>query len=107
MKYRVVIQPPARLEIDAAYVYLSERSVAVAERWLSGLETAIRSLEKWPLRSGLAPESREFAEKIRHLIYGKRTGRYRVLYVVRGVTVRVLHVRHGVQKPLSPDELET
>jgi plasmid stabilization system protein ParE len=43
---------------------------------------------------------------IRQLIYGGRRGRYRILYVVRGKEVRVLHVRHGAQRRMSGDEIE-
>ena len=107
MRFRVVIQPPAKLDIEAAYLYLREFSVGAANKWLNGIEKAIRSLEMWPRRFGLARESREFPEEIRQLIYGKRSGRYRILYVIRGRTVHVLHVRHGARRTLGPDEVET
>jgi len=79
MNYRVLIQPPARLDIEAAHLYLLDRSPAAASRWLKGIEKAIQSLRMWPNRFGLAPESREFTEDIRQLIYGRRSGRYRIL----------------------------
>ena len=106
MKYRVLIQPPARADVEAAYLYLRERSEDAAERWLSGLELTIASLSELPERFGLAPESKEFPEPIRQLVYGRRRGRYRILYVVRGKKVHVLHVRHGARRPLRPDESE-
>lgn len=68
MKFRVIIQPPAKLDIEAAYLYLREFSPQAADKWLDGIETAIRSLELWPRRFGLARESREFPEGIRQLI---------------------------------------
>jgi plasmid stabilization system protein ParE len=105
MKYRVIIQPPARADIEAAYLYLRDRSEDAAERWLSGLEEAIESLNQLPERFALAPESGEFPEHIRQLIYGRRRGRYRILYLVRENKVHVLHIRHGARRPLRPDEL--
>lgn len=54
----------------------------------------------------LAIESGEFTEEIRQLLYGKRSGRYRVLFVVRQNVVRVLHVRHGARQPLSAAQIE-
>jgi plasmid stabilization system protein ParE len=106
MKHKVIIQPPARLDIEAAYQYLRERAPDAAERWLAGIEKSIESLEQHPNRSQVAAESQEFPEVIRQLIYGGRRGRYRILYVVRGKEVRVLHVRHGAQRRMSGDEIE-
>src|SRR4051794_12966888 len=106
MNFRLVIQPPAKLDIDAAFVYIANRSMTAAQRWVDGLEDAIRSLAMFPRRCGIAPESREFPDEIRQLIYGRRSGRYRVLFVIRGRTVRVLHVRHGAQQTMSPDEIQ-
>ena len=106
MIYRVVIQPPAKLDIDAAFTYLALRSMPAAEKWLDGLEDAIRSLGRFPQRCGLAPESAEFPEEIRQLLYGRRGGTYRVLFVIRRRTVRVLHVRHGAMRPMRRDEIE-
>lgn len=72
MTFRIVIQPPAKLDIDAAYTYRAQQSARSAERWLAGLEDAIRPLARFPRRCAVAPESDEFAEEIRHLIYGRR-----------------------------------
>jgi len=106
MKFRVVIQPPAKLDIDAAFVYLAQRAPDAAERWLNGLEDAIQSLGTFPRRCGIAPEGREFPEEIRQLIYGRRRRRYRVLFVIRKRVVHVLHVRHGARRPMSGDEIQ-
>ena len=106
MKYRVLIQRPAHADIEAAYLYLRDRSESAAERWLAGVEQAIKTLDTFPHRCGLAPESKEFPEVIRQLLYGRRSGRYRILYIVRGEVVHVLHVRHGARRALRPDELE-
>ena len=48
MNFRVIIQPPAKLDIDAAFIYLAQLSPQAAERWLDGIEDAIRSLGKFP-----------------------------------------------------------
>jgi plasmid stabilization system protein ParE len=107
MKYQVLIQPPAQADIEAAYLYLRERSESAADRWLGGMESAIASLDSFPQRHGLAREDREFPEEIRQLLYGRRSGRFRVLYVVRGKVVHVLHVRHAAQRALQPGEIES
>src|SRR5438477_8604739 len=97
MKFRVVVEPPAAPDIEAAYLYLRERAPAAADRWLTGMEKALDSLQTMPRRHGLARESAEFEEEIRQMLYGRRRGMYRVLFVARGNVVRVLHVRHGAR----------
>jgi plasmid stabilization system protein ParE len=44
-----------------------------------------------------APENRSFKREIRQLLYDQ----YRILFTIRGRTVRVLHVRHGARIPLG------
>ena len=105
MKFQVIIQPPARQDIEAAYLYLHERAPRTADRWLAGIERAISSLERMPRRCGLARESEEFDEDIRQLLYGRRANKYRVLFVVRENIVRVLHVRYGARDSLTREEV--
>ena len=100
MKYRVIIQPPAHADIEEAYQWIRQDSPTYADRWHDSLTEAVNSLEAFPERCGLAPESEFFDEEIRQLLYGV----YRVLFVVRERTVYVLHVRHGAQEPLEPED---
>ena len=104
MKYRVIIEPPARTNIDEAYLWIAERNPAAAIKWFNGLEAAIRTLEDFPQRCPLAEESKVFDVEIRQLVYGKRVGAYRVLFTVtiREDAVHVLHVRHGRRRRLRP-----
>jgi len=53
----------------------------------------------------LARESREFDEPIRQMLYGKAPHIYRVLFILRGNRVYVLHVRHGARRTMEPSEL--
>ena len=106
MKYSVIVQPPAGRDIEAAYLYIQASSPASADRWLKGIETAIQSLARMPKRCALARESKEFLVEIRQLLYGKRKGTYRILFVVQNRQVRVLHVRHGARAPLPPNDIE-
>jgi len=58
--------------MEAAYRWISQRSIRNATRWFNGLDRAILSLAKNPQRFGLAPESDYFGKEIRQLLYGKR-----------------------------------
>jgi hypothetical protein len=40
------------------------------------------------------------------MLYGKPPHLYRVLFIVRGDRVYVLHVRHGARQTMEPGEIE-
>ena len=98
-------QPPARADIEAAYLYIREADPAAADRWLDRMEEAVRGLKRLPARCGVAPESKEFDDEIRQLLVGRGNSTYRVLFVIRGREVRVLHVRHGARRPMRRGEI--
>jgi plasmid stabilization system protein ParE len=102
MTYTVLIQPRAERDIEEAYRWRREQAPAAANRWLTGLRQKIATLATDPARCSLADESDAFGEEVRQLLYGKRRGVYRVLFVIREDTVRVLAVRHSARGPLEP-----
>jgi plasmid stabilization system protein ParE len=95
MKYRVEITATALAEVQEAYAWLAGRSSAAAGRWRAALLEAVDSLERFPERCPLAPESDHLGREIPQLLHGKRRGVYRILFEIRGRTVYVLRVRHG------------
>jgi len=103
MKYRVEITSEAESEIKEAYLWIHADSPANAARWRRGLLEAARSLSQQPTRCPLAPESAWFKQEIRQLLYGKRGGVYRVLFLIGEKTVSILHVRHAAREFLQPD----
>ena len=50
MIYRVIIQPNAEAELEAAYLYRYERAPQEAARWFAGFVEAINSLAQFPAR---------------------------------------------------------
>jgi plasmid stabilization system protein ParE len=103
MKYRVEITPEAESEIKDAYLWIHADSPANAARWRRGLLEAVRSLAQQPTRCPPAPESEHFKQEIRQLLYGKRSGVYRVLFIIGEKSVSILHVRHASRECLQPD----
>jgi len=100
--YRVELSDQAERDMEAAWLWISERSPSGATNWWNGLARTILALELHPLRHPKAPESAVFREDIRQAIYGRRNARYRILFTVRENRVIVLHVRHGARKVLGP-----
>jgi len=106
VKYAVLLTSQASLDLEAAALWIAEDFPSRALRWFDGISTHILKLADFPTRWPLAPESREFSVEIRQTIYGKRRGRYRVLFTVKNETVYVLHIRHGMRAVMTQLEIE-
>jgi plasmid stabilization system protein ParE len=99
MTYRVITQPDAEAEAEEAFRWLYEQSPEAAVGWYQGLREAIQSLAEHPHRCPVAPEAEGFSEPVRQLLYGKRRGIYRILFLIRGQIVHVISIRHGARQP--------
>lgn len=97
----VIIQPAAEHDIGAAYEWIAERDVAAAIRWYNRLVEVIFSLDVFPERCPLAPESKTVKTEIREIFHGRRQHKYRILFTVTAIEVHVLHVRHGARLALG------
>ncbi len=106
MSYQVLIQPPAFGEIETAYRWMCDYlSADAANQWYYDIQDAIASLQQFPYRCSVAPEAAIIGREIRQLWVGKgRT--YRILFVVEGDTVAILHIRHRRQTPLGTEPPE-
>ncbi|HEX6986527.1 MAG TPA: type II toxin-antitoxin system RelE/ParE family toxin [Planctomycetaceae bacterium] len=104
MTYEVRLTARAERDLEEAYRWYRERAAGHAERWYNGFLDALVSLERAPQSFPLIPERENFREEVRHLLYGRRRS-WRAIFVVRGGTVLVLHIRHSSRHTLSPDDL--
>lgn len=59
-----------------------------------------------PTRHPIAEESKDVGRIIRVMQFGKKRGRYRVLFTIAGSEVYVLHVRHGSRDRMSKEDLK-
>lgn len=106
MKYRVWIETRAARDIDEASGWMTAGSPEAAERWFNAIEAEIYSLEQFPSRRPRAREDGLFPYELRQLVYGRRHGRYRIIFTIRAQTVHVLHVRHGARPTMTKAELQ-
>jgi plasmid stabilization system protein ParE len=109
MKYRIEISSIAEAEADNASLRLARfTSPKQASVWYLGLLESIESLSQMPNRCALARENENFSLEIRQLLYGRGRNLYRVLFtIVDGdvvSTVRILHIRHGLQKTIGEED---
>jgi plasmid stabilization system protein ParE len=100
-RWNVIIELPAQQEIAAAHTWFAERDPQAADRWFNGLYDTMASLETFPDRCPLAPESRFFDREIRETFHGRRQHKYRILFTVMKNEVHILHVRHGARLALG------
>ncbi len=60
MSYQVIVQPPAETDIEEAVAWIAQYSPEKAALWYFDLTEAIESLQNFPARCPIAPESEEF-----------------------------------------------
>lgn len=90
-RYHIEIKPTAENDLTRRFRQIAEESPENAVIWYLRTIEAIEKLDVLAERCPLAPEDADIRIGIRHLIIGD----YRALYLIRGDTVEVLHVRHG------------
>lgn len=100
MSFQVEITEPAEGDAREAVRWIAQYAPEKASLWYFDFLAAADSLQEFPARCPLAPESSEVRE-LRHLLFSK----YRIIFLIDDETVYILHVRHQKQKPLSPDEV--
>ena len=103
-RWSIIIELPAQQDIAEAYSWLEERDSEAAHRWFNSIYDTIGSLEVFPERCPLAPESKFFDREIREAFHGRRQYKYRILFTVSESEVHVLHVRHGARRTLGEPE---
>lgn len=60
----------------------------------------------------MIPEADELGHPARHLLYGKRSGQYRIIFDIQeeseeGPCVRVLRIWHGSRDVITASDIET
>jgi plasmid stabilization system protein ParE len=100
-RWNVIVELPAQRDIAEARLCLAEREPDAAERWFNSIYDTIGSLETFPERCPLAPESKSFNTEIREIFHGRRQHKYRILFTASKNEVHVLHVRHGARLALG------
>jgi len=83
MEYQVEMSDEADAELDAAYLFLLQKSPDAASRWYIGARAAINSLSELPRCCPLARENASYPDnEVRQLLYGTGCSAYRILFMV-------------------------
>ena len=106
-RFQVIILPSAERDIGEAYEWwVDQNEEEAAVRWYNRLLEVVFSLDTFPERCPLAPESKFLNAEIREIFHRRRQHKYRILFTVAADTVHVLHVRHGARLALGESEPE-
>jgi plasmid stabilization system protein ParE len=106
MTYRLEITRRAIADRDACFDFIFAKSPDGALRWLDAFEAAAAALLTQPY-CGEAPESDDHEETIRQKLFKTKLGSmYRLLYIVRGDVIYVIHVRGAGQDVMRSDAIE-
>ena len=102
MIYRIIVQPRAERDLrEAARFILGEsKSRAKALQWAQDVRAKIDTLQTNPERCPIDIDSDAYGREVRVLLFGKRRGVYRILFVIEGGVVHVLTVRHSARQSL-------
>jgi toxin ParE1/3/4 len=103
MAYLVNITARAERDFAELYQQINAAHSEAALKWYRGFKEALLSLEEYPNRCPVTPES----DKFRHLLYGNKPHIYRAIYRVleKQKQVEVLHVRHGARRRFNRSEV--
>ena len=102
MEFKVEITPQAEADIEQAFQNIHDRSPGNAVAWRHQLYEKIQTLRTLPERCSLAPENEHVSSEVRQILFGW----YRILFIINGDVVRIVTVRHGARRFLTPDQLE-
>lgn len=100
-RWNVIVELPAQQDIAEACLWIAEYDVEAANRWFASLYEDIGSLEMFPERCPLAPESKFLNREIREIFHGRRQYKYRILFTMKRSEVHIVHVRHGSRLALG------
>lgn len=104
MTYQVTIQSRELRDTEGIFRWLANNvAPEFADQWYDEPQTAIKSLETFPNRCSMAPEAKAIKRDIRQLLFSKRK-EYRILFLIQGDTVFVVHARHSHRARLTVDD---
>jgi plasmid stabilization system protein ParE len=103
MAYRVSLAAPAERDLHSAYERIRDLAPQHAEKWLTSLFDAIFSLNVSPARCPVIPEADEIGYPLRHLLYGKGKGVFRIIFhtIEEEKHVQVLRIWHASRDAIT------
>ena len=92
-KFRVEITETAQSDIQEIFQYIAADDQKAGINLIEEIERQIDSLEQFPFRCSVDPESYELGVEYRHILYAH----YRTIFRVDASKVIILRVIHGAR----------
>ncbi len=92
-KFRVEITKTAESDISDIFHTIALDNEAAANNLVTEIERQIESLEIFPLRCPVIPESQDLGKAYRHILYGN----YRTIFRMKGSRIIIMRVIHGAR----------
>ncbi len=92
-KFRVDLTASAEADTSEIWDYIAQDDPEAATAFILRLEEQIGTLEMFPQRCPLIPESELLGAAYRHLLFGN----YRIIFKITGATVIVMRILHGAR----------
>lgn len=105
MAHFVHMTPRAEADLEETLAWLCERSIQAAANWHARILAKVQQLEENPEQWPLADESSDLGIPLREVLFGKRTGVFRILFTIDGDTVNILRVRRATRDRLKPGDI--
>ncbi len=91
--YNVNITKTAEIDLEEIWQNISQTGIPNAKKFINALEDKIQTLEKFPQRCPIIPESDLLGLEYRHLIIGN----YRIIFKLEKNTVYVMRAVHSAR----------
>ena len=91
--YKVNITKTAEIDIEEIWQYISNDSIPNAKKFIHAVEGKIQTLEKFPQRCPIIPESELLGLEYRHLIIEN----YRIIFKLEKNIVYVMRAVHSAR----------
>ena len=101
MTYQISTTRPAEEQFLANFRWIQERSTQGAASWRDQIIQGIQSLAQNPERFPLARENPSFAITLRHVLIGKGTSLFRIIFTIHEQEVRILAIMRGTKLGLD------
>ena len=106
MKYTVLVSSDAEKDMDNAYRWLLAQTAQHAPQWHDRLIDAFLSLEANPARCPVVLRDKDTSIEYRQLLFGDKRHAYRIIFYIRGESVRIGRIIHAARRWPSTDSTE-
>lgn len=109
MEYHVEFTARSHADLNQCFLTINALEDKQAAKWFSRLENEIASLATMPHRCPLAPDAATTRRPIRHLLFGRKSDIYRVIFEILedARVVRILNIRHAAMRRMTLAEYKT